>query len=96
MAFKMDPNQDRAVQAAFDGYVPAAELAGVLAAEKLIEAARALWKQLGGPSDAFTVSVHGQYILVTGYMDDLSQLDIPEEFRGYQVAWAPLDEAMGT
>ena len=63
-----------------------------MADEKLIEAAHALVKQLGGESDTFEVSVHGEHILVTGYMDDLRKLDIPDNFMGYQVAWAPLDD----
>ena len=67
-----------------------------MADDKIIEAARALLKQLGGPSDKFVVSVSDNFILVTGYMDDLRKLNIPEEFRGYKVAMAPLDEAMGT
>ena len=67
-----------------------------MADEKIIEAARALRKQLGGPSDKFEVSVHGKYILVAGYMDDLRKLNVPDNFMEYKVAWAPLDEAMGT
>ena len=67
-----------------------------MADKKLIEAAHALLKQLGGPSDAFTVSVHGECILVTGYMDDLRKLNVPDNFMEYKVAWAPFDEAMGT
>ena len=68
-----------------------------MADEKIIEAARALRKQLGWPSDKFTVYIClTDTIFVGGYIDDLKKLDIPNDFMGYQVAWAPCDEAMGT
>ena len=68
-----------------------------MADEKIIEAARALRKQLGWPSDKFMVYLFlTDTIFVGGYIDDLKKLDIPNEFMGYKVALAPLDEAMGT
>jgi hypothetical protein len=76
-----------------------------MADQKLMEAARLLLKQLGGPSDKFVVGVldtttkDGQEIktiLLYGYETDLKQLNAPLEFMGYEVGWAPSDEAMGT
>lgn len=73
--------------------------------EALLEAARGLLRHLGGPSDKFIVSyLDSRYedgrpcktILLHGYEADLAKLDAPKEFMGYEVGWAPYDEAMGT